>query len=123
MRQEEDRDDDAGYEVAEHDLQEAEVAGEGESRRADDRQRGGLGGDDRKADGPPRGRPSAEEVIAQVFLPASKPGAEPGDGRQVGENDRKIEVAHGSETTSSITAIPDGRLRCRAFACGGGCRT
>ena len=61
-RQEEGGDDDAAEHVAEDDLQEAEVAGEGDAGDADDGEGGGFGGDDGERDGPPGNGVVGEEV-------------------------------------------------------------
>ena len=63
--QEESGDDDAAEHVADDDLEEAEVAGEGEAGRADDGERGGFGGDDGERDGPPGDGAVGQEVAAE----------------------------------------------------------
>jgi hypothetical protein len=68
LGQEEHGDDDAAEHVADDDLQEAEVAGEGEAGRADDGERGGFGGDDGEGDGPPGDGAVGEEVAAERFV-------------------------------------------------------
>jgi hypothetical protein len=40
------------------------------------------------------GGASSEEIIAEVLLAGAETGAEPGDGDEVREYDRKIEVSH-----------------------------
>ena len=69
MRQQQYGDHDAGEQVAEDHLEEAQVAGEGEGGGADDGQGAGFGGDDGEADGPPGGRAAAQEVVAQSRWP------------------------------------------------------
>ena len=64
-REEEQRDDDAAEHVAEHDLQEAEVAGEGYAGDGDDGERRGLGGDDGEGDRPPGNGVVGEEVALE----------------------------------------------------------
>ena len=58
-------DHDAPEEVAEHDLQEAEVARKGNAGNGDDGKRGGFGGDDGKGNGPPGDRIAGKEVGLQ----------------------------------------------------------
>ena len=57
--EEQERDDDAPDEVAEHELQESQIGAEGEPRQADNRHRAGLGGNHRSHDHHP-GRSSAD---------------------------------------------------------------
>src|ERR1017187_4463918 len=64
LGKEQDRNHDAGQQGAEDDLQEAEVAVEGEGGCADDGGGAGFGGDDGQADGPPRGGTPAQEIVA-----------------------------------------------------------
>ncbi len=64
-REKEHGDDDTSDHVADDDLQEAEVAGEGYSGDADDGERAGLGGDDGERDGPPGHAAVGEEVALQ----------------------------------------------------------
>src|ERR1035438_9478208 len=94
LGKEQDGDHDAGQQVAEDHLEEAEVAVEGEGGGADDGQGAGFGGDYGKADGPPRGGAPAQEIVAEALLAGAKTGAEPGDGGQVGENDGQVETVH-----------------------------
>ena len=61
-RQKERGDDDAAEHVADDDLQEAEVAGEGDAGDGDDGEGGGFGGDDGERDGPPGDGVVGEEV-------------------------------------------------------------
>ena len=68
FRQEEHGDDDAAEHVADDDLQEAEVAGEGEAGDADDGEGAGFGGDDGERDGPPGDGVVGEEVAAEGFV-------------------------------------------------------
>ena len=86
-RQEEHANDDAAEQVADSDLQEAEVAGVGEARDADDGERAGFGGDDGERDGPPGDIAISEEVGAQRALSVPEAEAEPGDAQQI-EDDR-----------------------------------
>ena len=94
VRQQQHGNHDAGQQVAEDDLQESQVAGEGQGRRAHDGQGAGFGGDDGKADGPPGGGSATQEVVAQALSPAAEARAEPGDGHQVEQDHPEIEVAH-----------------------------
>jgi hypothetical protein len=94
LRQEKDRNHDAGQQIAEDQLQKPQVAREGERRCADDRQGAGLGRDDRQANSPPGRAPAAQEVVAQALLAATEPRSEPGDAHQVGQDYRQIEVMH-----------------------------
>jgi len=97
LGQKEERNHDARQQVPQDHLQEAEVAGEGQARGADDGQRAGLGGYDGERDGPPRSGPAAEEVLLQALLAPAKMGAEPGYPGQVDEDDGPISVAHSSQ--------------------------
>ncbi len=100
LRKEEHRDHDASQQVAEDDLEEAEVAAEGQGRRADNGEGAGLGRYDGKRDGPPGRRAASQKVVAQVFLAAAKARAENRDRDQVDQNDCQIEIVHECESTS-----------------------
>ena len=58
-------DDDAANHVAHDQLEEAEVAGEGEAGDGDDGEGTGFGGDDGEGDGPPGDGAVGEEVLAE----------------------------------------------------------
>ncbi len=66
-REKERGDDDAAEHVAEDDLEEAEVAGEGDAGDGDDGEGGGFGGDDGEGDGPPGDAVVGEEVGFEGF--------------------------------------------------------
>src|SRR5262249_36009316 len=61
----------------------------------------------------PGRRASAQQVVAQAFLAAPKPGAEPRDSRQVSEDHPEIQVARGGHVATS--SIP---LICYDLGCG-----
>jgi hypothetical protein len=66
LRDEEEADDDAAYEIAEDKLEEAEVFVIGEAGNADDGERAGFSGDDGERDGPPGDGVVGEEVSLRV---------------------------------------------------------
>ena len=113
-RQEEQGDDDAAAHVAEDDLQEAEVAGEGEAGRADDGEGGGFGGDDGERDGPPGNGAVGEEVAAEGFVAGSAASgeaqAEEGDGDEVKSDDAEIERDATAQALPEYmdSVLPDG---------------
>ena len=72
-RQEERGDDDAAEHVADDDLEEAEVAGEGQAGDGDDGEGGGFGGDDGERDGPPGNGVVGEEVALQRAIGCAAP--------------------------------------------------
>ena len=91
MGQKHQRENYAAHEVAEHQLQEAEVAGKGQRRRADDRQGGGFGGHNGESKRPPRRGAAAEEIVTDVLLPPAEVDAEQGDANQVDRQDGEIQ--------------------------------
>ncbi len=103
LGQEEQSDDDAAEEITEDELEEAEVAAEGERRSADDGESTGFGGDDREGDSPPGSVATAEKVIFESRLFIFKLRAKPGDKNQVESDDRKVGGAHGKVDDSMQT--------------------
>ena len=71
-RQEERCDDDAAEHVADDDLEEAEVAGEGHAGDGDDGEGDGFGGDDGERDGPPGDGVVGEEVALERAVGRSR---------------------------------------------------
>jgi hypothetical protein len=95
-RQKEQAHGDASEQIAEDDLQEAEVAGVGYAGDADDGERAGLCGDDGKRDGPPGDSPAAEKVAAQcarLSIFATEAQAEDGDGGEIDEDEDQVRQA------------------------------
>ena len=95
LRQEYRRHHDPSQHVADYDLQESEIAREGECRRADDRQRTGLRGYNRQPNRPPRHRLVRQKISAQrlVFRRAApgKPQPEKRNPDQVQPHHAEIE--------------------------------
>ncbi len=95
----EDGDDDAAEHVADDDLEEAEVSGEGYAGDGDDGEGGGFGGDDGEGDGPPGDGVVGEEVGLEGPVGGSGGGsfaeaeAEEGDADEVDEDEREVEGA------------------------------
>ncbi len=106
--QEDGGDDDAGEQVAENQLEEAEVAGEGKRRGADDSERAGLGRDDREGDRPPGSRIAAEEIIAEAALALPEARSKPCDAGKVGGDHRPIDGVHErtEDSTDSFRGHP-----------------
>ena len=115
--QEEQGHHDAPEHVSDDDLQEPKVAGECQSRRADDGQRGGLGGDDGERNRPPRHRAVGQEVAAQRAIArrracgraagramAAETQPEERDGYQVQANHAEISDMQTSRHCLSIAA-------------------
>jgi len=94
VRHKQERNNDAGHQVAKNKLQETQIAGEGKGWRAHDRQGAGLGRNDGQADGPPGRRPPAKEVIFQAFLGSTESRSKPGDGDEIDQDDPEVEVTH-----------------------------
>ena len=95
-RQEERCNDDATDHVAEDDLQEAEVSGEGDAWYGDDGERRGLSGDDRERYGPPGNGVVGEKVglerLVDFFATAfGEAQAEEGDADQVERDDDEVD--------------------------------
>ena len=95
-RQEERCHDNAAEHVADNDLEEAEVAREGDAGDGDDREGRGLGGDYRKRDGPPRDGVVGEKVALERAIRCggsarfAKAKAEERDADEV-DDDREVE--------------------------------
>jgi hypothetical protein len=64
---------DAADQVADRELEEGEVAAGADAGNGDDRERGGLGGDDGEQDRPGGEIPRAEEVVGGAALVAGDP--------------------------------------------------
>ena len=81
------------YGVAEHDLNEAEIASlrEQHGGHTDESKRAGLRGHDGKGHAPPRQIASAEEVVARGFLPAPEPHAQGDDARKIARDNPPIQ--------------------------------
>ena len=104
MRHHHDREQDAGDDVPDDDLEEGHVSAVGHGGHADDGERARLGGDDGEANAPPRNVFAAEEIVAGVALVFAEPDAEPDDAQQIGEDDqpvREVEEIHGKVVTRS----------------------
>jgi len=99
-REEDEADYDAADEVAEDDLEEAEVACVGEAGDADDGEGAGLSGDERERDGPPGDVAAAEEVGAEraVFLAEAQ--TEESDADEVGGDDEQVRQAQARDGES-----------------------
>jgi len=71
-------------------LKEGEVSAVGNGRRADDRQRGGFGGDDRKGQRPPWRRAAAQKVVGYILLATAETHPQRRNAKQVRNDNRKI---------------------------------
>src|SRR5207253_10188366 len=114
-RDQEDRDDDPAQQVPEDELEKSEIASRtvDDPRNGDERDRGGLGRDDRRGDRPPRDVPAPQEILGCRLLPAGEEGSGCDDPRQVTEDDRDVEetqVAR-SLTAEKIALLPTGYRR------------
>ena len=76
-------------------------------RHADERQRAGLGGDDRQADDPPRRGAAADEVVGDRRVARAELRAEDRDAGQVGREDRVVQrrKSHRRSTYLNSSAI------------------
>src|SRR5262249_43350148 len=105
--EEQGRDADAPDEIAEADLKKREVAARRDAGNRNDRQGRGLGGDDRKHQGPPREPAVSQEVVGGVPLPAREGQPEDDDGGAVDRDDGDVEGTHqttrGPRTRASLT--------------------
>ena len=88
-------DNDAPQQVAEDQLQEAEVAYKGERGSADNGQGTGLCGHDREGDSPPGRSTASQEIVFERFLGLPELRSEPSDEKQIGSDHRQIREAHG----------------------------
>ena len=77
--------------IAEDDLQEAQIGIEGKPRDADDGERAGFGGDDGKRNRPPGNVAVGQEVIAQGALRFAEAQPEDRDRRQIERDDRQVD--------------------------------
>jgi hypothetical protein len=123
FRQEEHGDHDAAEHVADDDLQESEVAGEGEAGGSDDGQCRSFGGDDRERDRPPRNGTVGKEVAAERFVACraafGEAQSEECDGDEVKADDAEIErmqphrhclsIGHFVTRIGRRDGAPDGR--------------
>src|SRR5436190_24154978 len=100
MRQEQDRDDNASQQIPKYKLQKTQVPVKGERRGAHDGESTGFGRDNGKADGPPGGVTPTEEVVAKCALVGAEAGPEPGNGNQVHQDDREVQISYGHEPFS-----------------------
>src|SRR4051812_40285202 len=73
MRHHHHRQNDAGDDVAHDHLDEHDVSAVRDRGHANDRERAGLGGDDRHADAPPGYIAAAEKIVARIALIFSEP--------------------------------------------------
>ena len=98
-RDEEDGDHHPAEEIAEHELQEGEVAAarEKDARNGDKGDGRSLRGHDRRADGPPRHVTAGEEVSGGGLLPLPEPRAGADDRREVGHDDHQIDDVQSAE--------------------------
>jgi hypothetical protein len=92
-RQEEHRNHDAAEHVSDHDLQKAEVAGEGDAGHGDDGEGGGFGRDDGERDGPPGDGVVGQEIaleraVLRDALALAEAEPEERDGDEIGRDDR-----------------------------------
>src|SRR5207237_8495215 len=90
-----------------HDLQEPEVAGVRETRRADERDRARLRRDDREHERPPGDAMAGDEVVRRVALAPPQVHPERRDAREVRHEHRGIEpgeraIHRGATTYASI---------------------
>jgi hypothetical protein len=91
MRQQNETDDDAPDEISEDNLQKCQIRVVGEAGNADDGERAGFGGDNRKGNRPPGNVAVSQEVIAQCALTLAETQAEQSDPHEIERNNREIE--------------------------------
>ncbi len=91
MRQQNEADNDASDQISQNDLQKGEIRIVGEAGNADDGERAGLGGDDRKRNRPPGNVAIRQKVVAQGALPLAEAQAKQSDPHEIERDDREIE--------------------------------
>ncbi len=106
MGQEKERDDDAGQQVSDDDLQKAEIALKRQGGCANNGKGAGFRRDDGEGDGPPGSCPAAQEVILERFLAAPEAGAEERDSYQVEGHDGQIQETHEIGDSSTSSGMP-----------------
>src|SRR5450755_381609 len=101
LRQKQCGDENTRQQVTEHHLQKLKISVEREGRRADDSEGAGFGRHDGKSDGPPRGRVSAQEIVAQCLLRGAEARPEPSDPNEINADDAEVKPSHGNRMIAS----------------------
>jgi hypothetical protein len=95
-REEPGGDGDPADQIADRELEEGQVPPRADPRRRDDRERRGLGGDDREEDRPGGEAAGAEEVVTGRLLGACCPDADEDVGEEIDDDRREVESVQGS---------------------------
>ncbi len=103
------RDHDTAEDVSCRDLEEAEIAGEGETGDADERECAGFGGDDGEEDGPPGDGAIGDEVVFGVLLAAAHPDAQGRGSEEIDDDDGEIEEGEGGSHGGGRSPAARGR--------------